>query len=158
MSSHILPDTSRRVELHTKHEINEKIRAQTIIHINQALNEDQGMITNRINQLDREWDTERLLETNATILILISILLAVLFSFWWLLLAAGVAAFLLQHALQGWCPPLPVFRKMGKRTSYEISTEKTALKYLRGDFNFQSRDGEKIIRQCEVIDSKGEVK
>jgi hypothetical protein len=152
MASHIFPDTSKRVVLHTKHKSNENIRRQTINNLNHALKEDKAMLTLRINKLDSEWDTERLLETNATILILFSILLSYLFSTWWLLLAAGVAAFLLQHALQGWCPPLPLFRKMGKRTSYEISSEKTALKYLRGDFNFQSIDVEKILQRCEVVE------
>ena len=45
-----------------------------------------------------------------------------------------VAAFLLQHALQGWCPPLPLLRRMGMRTSAEIHEEIIALRILRGDF------------------------
>ena len=50
------------------------------------------------------------------------------------LLPAAVAGFLLQHAVQGWCPPLPVFRRLGVRTAYEIEEERYALKALRGDF------------------------
>jgi hypothetical protein len=46
-----------------------------------------------------------------------------------------VLLFFLQHALQGWCPPLPIFRKLGYRTKDEIAKEKYALKLLRGDFN-----------------------
>ena len=34
----------------------------------------------------------------------------------WLWLSVVVATFLLQHAVQGWCPPMPVFRLMGTRT------------------------------------------
>ena len=45
-----------------------------------------------------------------------------------------VAGFLLQHAVQGWCPPLPVFRRLGFRTQTEIEEERYALKALRGDF------------------------
>jgi hypothetical protein len=45
-----------------------------------------------------------------------------------------VAGFLLQHALQGWCPPLPVLRRLGVRTADEINQERYALKALRGDF------------------------
>lgn len=45
-----------------------------------------------------------------------------------------VGSFLLQHAVQGWCPPLPVFRRMGVRTQTEIDEERAALKALRGDF------------------------
>jgi hypothetical protein len=46
-----------------------------------------------------------------------------------------VGGFLLQHAVQGWCPPLPIFRRYGFRTQYEIEQERYALKALRGDFN-----------------------
>ena len=46
----------------------------------------------------------------------------------------GVGAFLLQHALQGWCPPLPLLRQLGVRTAEEINEERTALKTIRGDF------------------------
>jgi hypothetical protein len=49
-------------------------------------------------------------------------------------LPAVVAAFLLQHAVQGWCPPLPVFRRAGVRTAAEIDHERYALKAIRGDF------------------------
>ena len=40
----------------------------------------------------------------------------------------------LQHAVQGWCPPLAVWRRLGVRTQSEIDEERYALKALRGDF------------------------
>ena len=52
----------------------------------------------------------------------------------WMLLPLAVGAFLVQHALQGWCPPVEIFRRMGVRTRPEIDREKYALKALRGDF------------------------
>lgn len=55
------------------------------------------------------------------------------------MLPAAVSAFLLQHALQGWCPPVPFFRKRGVRTPAEIAAERNALKLLRGDFRIQPR-------------------
>jgi hypothetical protein len=45
-----------------------------------------------------------------------------------------VLTFLFQHAVQGWCPPLPVLRRLGVRTRKEIDRERYALKALRGDF------------------------
>src|SRR3954471_19127459 len=51
-----------------------------------------------------------------------------------LALPVAVTAFLLQHAVQGWCPPVPFFRKRGVRTMLEIDEERFALKALRGDF------------------------
>lgn len=43
--------------------------------------------------------------------------------------------FLLQHALQGWCPPIEVFRMLGRRSRNELDAERTALKADRGDFD-----------------------
>ena len=52
----------------------------------------------------------------------------------YLVLPLMVTAFLLQHALQGWCPPVPLLRRWGVRTAAEIGGERAALKALRGDF------------------------
>jgi hypothetical protein len=46
-----------------------------------------------------------------------------------------VLPFLFQHAVQGWCPPVPLFRRLGVRTRKEIDAEKYALKAVRGDFD-----------------------
>lgn len=35
------------------------------------------------------------------------------------------------HSLQGWCPPLPIIRRMGIRTAEEITKEKDALRKLK---------------------------
>jgi len=39
-----------------------------------------------------------------------------------------VTAFLLQHAIQGWCPPIPILRRFGFRTADEINRERYALR------------------------------
>ncbi len=62
-----------------------------------------------------------------------------------------VGGFLLQHAVQGWCPPLPVFRQMGVRTQTEIDEKRAALKALRGDF--QNVGGENPRQQA--ADARG---
>ena len=41
-----------------------------------------------------------------------------------------VGGCLLQHALQGWCSPVELFRRTGVRTNSEINYEKEALKNL----------------------------
>lgn len=53
----------------------------------------------------------------------------------WLLLPGTVLPFLFQHAVQGWCPPVVLFRRLGVRTHKEIQLEKSALKIFRGDFD-----------------------
>jgi hypothetical protein len=55
-----------------------------------------------------------------------------------------VTGFLFQHATQGWCPPVPILRRLGYRTAREIETERIALKALRGDFgNIAPADSER---------------
>ncbi len=93
-------------------------------------------ITEQIDRLEREWDMERLLETNASILSLVGMsAYAGSRNKKWLFLPGVVMSFLVQHSIQGWCPPMPVFRKLGVRTRQEIEREKYALKALRGDFD-----------------------
>jgi len=91
-------------------------------------------IDRRLAELDREWDIERCLEANAAGVSLAGIALAAFVDRRLLVLPALVAGFLLQHALQGWCPPVPLFRHLGFRTQSEIDEERYALKALRGDF------------------------
>jgi hypothetical protein len=91
-------------------------------------------ISARIAALDAEWDIERYLEVLAPSLALGGLVLGLVRSRKWLLLSGGVLGFLVQHAVQGWCPPLAVLRRMGVRTRREIDEERYALKALRGDF------------------------
>ena len=67
-------------------------------------------------------------------MVLAGLVLGVTVSRKWLLLPVAVGGFLLQHALQGWCPPLIWFRRLGVRTASEIDLERFSLKVLRGDF------------------------
>lgn len=106
-----------------------------------ALEGSPDRIRRRIVELDREWSIERALEVNASSLIMIGIAVS-RFGLLrgWLALPFVVAAFLLQHGVQGWCPPLPVLRRFGLRSRKEIDAEKFALKALRGDFDLAARE------------------
>jgi hypothetical protein len=95
---------------------------------------DPAAIQRRIDELRRELDVERLLEINASSIILGAVTLAFLGRKRYLVLAAAVAGFLLQHGVQGWCPPLALLRRFGVRTRGEIDAELTALRAVRGDF------------------------
>ena len=103
-----------------------------------------GKITQRLLALDQEWDVERILETNASFLALGGMFLS-LFHKKFLLLSASVLALLNQHAQQGWCPPLPILRRLGIRTRTEIEYERYALKLLRGDFGDTRKDGKLVV-------------
>ena len=92
------------------------------------------VISERIAQLDREWDIERWLEINVASFALGSMVLGVGKNRLFLLVTGTVLGFLLLHSTQGWCPPVLLLRKMGVRTRSEIDREKFALKVMRGDF------------------------
>lgn len=130
----MLPSTVERVPAHTEDTINERIRRQTEENVERFRKAGPAAIEQRLDELDREWDIERTLEANAATACLAGLTLGATVDRRWFFFPAVVAGFLLQHALQGWCPPLPVFRRLGIRTSYEIDYERYALKALRGDF------------------------
>lgn len=88
-------------------------------------------IPQRLRELDEEWDVERVLEVNSSALTITGILLSLVRGKKWLLMSAAVQGFFLQHALQGWCPPLPILRKLGIRTQREIDEERFGLMRLR---------------------------
>lgn len=82
----------------------------------------------------------RTLEANAATLATVGAGLALVVDRRFALIPLVVGGFLLQHAVQGWCPPLPIFRRYGVPTQTEIDYERYALKTLRGDFQ-EVRDG-----------------
>ena len=129
----MLPTTTERVPQATDEELNERICREAEAHVVRH-GGSREEIDRRIAELDREWDIERTLEANAASLALVGIALSVVVSRRFLVLPAAVAGFLLQHALQGWCPPVGLFRRLGIRTQTEIEQERHALKALRGDY------------------------
>jgi hypothetical protein len=130
----MIPSTVERVPEHTVDHVNEQIRHQAEERLARLAAEGPEAIDRRLAELDHEWDIERTLEANASLLALAGVVLGATVDRRWLILPGVVAAFLLQHAVQGWCPPLPIFRRLGVRTQAEIEQERYALKALRGDF------------------------
>lgn len=133
-TSHTIPNTDERVPRHTAARVNDELQDQMLANVRRFEGASRGAIDARIAELRREWDIERTLEANAASVALLGLGLGAFVNRKWLALPAVVGTFLLQHAVQGWCPPLPVFRRLGIRTSAEIHQEITALKILRGDF------------------------
>jgi hypothetical protein len=144
-----LPPTNTRVEHSTPELLNEQIAAQTAVAVAQFQGATREEITRRLEELDREWDIERTLEANAATLAFTGAALALTVNRKFAWISAGVTGFLLQHALQGWCPPVPLFRRAGVRTQREIHEEKTALRILRGDFE-KAADARDAIRQVRA--------
>jgi hypothetical protein len=127
--------TTIRVEQHTDEAVNERIRRRTAQSISSIGRQGRDEISRRLEELDQEWDMERTLEANAASVALLGLGLGAWASRRFFVLPGVVAGFLLQHAVQGWCPPVPIFRRLGFRTAREIASERYALKVLRGDFD-----------------------
>jgi hypothetical protein len=129
----MLPATDQRVPQSTSGKTNAAIDEKARERLRACASRPED-IPRRLAELEREWDIERTLEANAATLALIGTLFGAFVDRWFLAIPIIVTVFLLQHALQGWCPPLPILRSLGFRTSREIAEERTALKALRGDF------------------------
>jgi hypothetical protein len=123
-----------RVQRNTSEKINEQISEKIAANIAHFAHARPFEIGQRLAELDGEWDMERYLETMAPSFTLVGLCLGATVNKKWLILSAVVQSFFLQHALQGWCPPVSILRRLGVRTKEEIDREKYALKALRGDF------------------------
>lgn len=147
-----VPASAERVRTSTPESINDRIVRQTRERI-EYYSAHPEKIDDRLEELDREWDTERVLETNAGSLMVAGTLLGAAVSKRWLLLSAAVGGFLVQHGVQGWCPPLPVLRRLGVRTPREIEAERYALMSIRGDF--EKLEGDDAERAEAAADATG---
>ena len=126
---HSLKRVTRRLD----HERDERLVA--------AVEASPSDIADRLRRLDKEWDIERVLEANAATLSLVALLAVLRKPTRRRVAVAGIVpAFLLQHAVSGWCPPIELFRVLGRRSRNEIDAERTALKVLRGDFTHVAAD------------------
>lgn len=143
----MLPSTANRVSAHTRREVNETIVRDTEASVRRHARRPETVV-GRLRELDREWDIERALETQASALAFVGVALGATVDRRWLALPAVVTAFLFQHALQGWCPPVPVLRRLGFRTAREIEAERMTLKLLRGDFDPQVSSRESLVRRA----------
>jgi hypothetical protein len=120
----MVASTVDRVPRHTSQEINQKIEMQIAKSVRWLAAHPEG-IDRRLHELDAEWDVERTLEANASTLAFTGVVLGAAVDKRWLALPALVTGFLFQHAVQGWCPPLPVLRRLGFRMAREITPSAT---------------------------------
>jgi len=147
----MVPASARRVERNTPDEINRERQAEIRASLRyQASRPDE--VPARLAEVDREWDIERALQANAAAVSLIGLALTALVDRRFLLLPVGVAGLLMQHAIQGWCPPVPLLRRLGFRTPAEICEERCGLKMLRGEYrSFGNPAPAQWVGQAEEI-------
>jgi hypothetical protein len=128
----MLATSSGRVPIHTSYDANQRIRE----HFQQCVSYYGNFpeeIPDRLKELDREWDVERTLAAMSSTITLLGLALGSRGRRRALAVSAMVQGFYMQHTLQGWCPPLPLLRRLGFRTATEIEREKCALKDLLRD-------------------------
>lgn len=146
----MIPTSSERVSRHTSERGDGMIRRETRANLAYyAAHPDQ--IDRRLRELDEEWDVERMLQLNSSALSLAGLALGITGSRKWLLIPLVVQGFFLQHGVEGWCPPLPIFRRLGIRMQAEIEAERYALKALRGDLASAASeaDGSAVLQSVE---------
>ncbi len=122
----LIAETAERVTAHTRPVDTRRIRSATDRRI-AAVHGDPAAIQARLAELDREWDIERAIEAHAATALIVGSALGFGVHRAFLAVPLAVGAFLLQHAVHGWCPPLPVLRRMGFRTEREIEEERERL-------------------------------
>jgi hypothetical protein len=125
----MLASTAKRVRANTSQDVNRSIQEATERNV-RHYREHRDQIPSRLEELDREWDVERALAMGSSCLSLLGVALGFAHHRKWFFLPLGVQGFYLQHTLQGWCPPLPLFRRLGFRTPAEIEEERCALQAL----------------------------
>lgn len=151
----MIPSTVERVPRNTSACVNERILRRIEESVARCAAKGPEAISRRLAELDREWDVERTLETNASLAVLVGLTMGAKVDRRWFAFPAVIAGFLLQHAVQGWCPPLPVLRRLGFRTSSEIDYERYALKAVRGDFRdvLPNRRGKRALTAGHAVNA-----
>jgi hypothetical protein len=131
-----------RVRAHSDPELNRRLDADLRDSVGKHRAEGSAAVSRRLEELDETWDVERTLQANAATLTVIGALTALSGRRRAAVVPLVVGGFLLQHAIQGWCPPLALFRRLSVRTRREMDLERFALKVARGDFTDVPSDAE----------------
>jgi hypothetical protein len=131
-----------RVRANTSVTVNDRLDSETQLRMREAsASASTNEVTRRTTQLDYEWDFDRTVETDASLMGLLGLGLGIAVDRRFLMIPAFVSTMLVLHATHGWYPLLPLFRRMGVRTQDEIDRERYGLKAIRGDFTALSPAG-----------------
>ncbi|HEX6309544.1 MAG TPA: hypothetical protein VFZ69_15205 [Longimicrobiales bacterium] len=136
-----------RIRQSTDLRVQGRIDADIIERVACYVDAPSQLLTDRLAALEHEWSIERVLALQSSATALTGILLGALGRRRWTLLALVTSGFLMQHALQGWSPPLALHRRLGFRTQREIDLEVHMLKLLRGDYEGLSANAVEVTLQ-----------
>jgi hypothetical protein len=125
-----------RVREHSPQHVNRRIAREIDIHVQHCIREGREALLERLGELEREWDIDRVVMANfaigggATYLVGLHHLVGSPLHerrAGWLYFFGAQLGFLLLHASIGWCPPVAVWRRLGVRTKSEIELERSLL-------------------------------
>jgi hypothetical protein len=130
-----------RVRMMSSEKANRAIDAKTQQSVDRASAGGRAAIERRLVELHQEWDVDRALTLNFSVLVLAQ-LLAAKRDKRWLWGPLVQTPFLLMHATVGWCPPVLWFRPLGFRTRFEIHAEREELLRRLGELPSTAEQGE----------------
>jgi hypothetical protein len=134
----------------TSNKQNAVIDQAILLNIQEYSGRSPEEISHRIKALDKEWDIERMLDLGMSVMALSGITGSLLFNKYSIILPILLLLFFIWHAIQGWCPPIPLLRLYKVRTRAEIDREKYALKAMRGDFKDLANESDLASRAFEA--------
>jgi hypothetical protein len=121
-----------RIRAHSSPAVNKRIDRETRGAIEEAVRSPFATRA-RLDELDREWNIDRAVMLNFGIAGAFTALQTMRnlhrtghVGGWGLLFATQIG-FLINHAVRGWCPPMPILRRLGFRSAQEICAERCAL-------------------------------
>ncbi len=114
--------------------LHDDVREKTHEHVVDAATLGPAAISERLEALDFEWPTDRVVGLGAAAVAAVGVALAAAHSPRWLALTGVAIATIAQQALLGASPASLALRYAGFRSAREIDVERSALKALRGDF------------------------
>lgn len=113
--------------------LNRAIYEQTATRVRRCRTDGRDAIDRRLEELDQEWDIERVVSTEAPLTGLVALVLGTVFQPMFLLLTGFVGIMLTLHGVHGWYLLLPFHRWLGLRTRPEIEWERQALSKIDGE-------------------------
>lgn len=142
-----------RIRSVTNPRINARIDKKIEENIRKYAYQGEYEISQRIKELEEEWDIERVLQLNSASLATAGIFLSFKNKNW-LFFSGTILSFMILQAINGYSPLIPLLRTAGIRTKQEIECEIFAMKFLKGDFNYiaseRKRDADTAIKETLV--------
>jgi hypothetical protein len=122
------PGVSDRVRHHTSSRVRARLGRERRQKIADTIAAGNEAIVDRLDELGREWDIDRVLMLGLALAgnVFHELERRVDRRFGWVVRAQ--LAFVGLYATTGWAPPLPILRRLGFRTQQEIDAERLALK------------------------------